>query len=253
MNGIQLFSFEGAQVRTVLVDGDPWWVAADVAAVLELSNLHSSLAQLDEDERSLHTVESGQRSMSVISEPGLYSLILRSRKPQARAFKRWVTHEVIPAIRRTGRYEAQPVQLSNRELALMVIAEADRAEAAEQRAAALEPSARAWDTLADATGDYSLRDAALILNRDPGISTGQNRLLASLRDLGMVDRRGTPYARHADHLRERPTSYRNPHTGEPTLGRPQIRVTVRGLRYLHQRLGGVAPLRFEQVAFDHAR
>lgn len=68
----------------------------------------------------------------------------------------------------------------------------------------------------------------------------------------MVDRRGTPYARHADHLRERPTSYRNPHSGEPTLGRPQIRVTVRGLRYLHGRMGGVAPLRFEQVAFDHA-
>lgn len=52
----------------------------------------------------------------------------------------------------------------------------------------------------------------------------------------MVDRRGTPYARHADHLRERPTSYRNPHSGEPTLGRPQIRVTVRGLRYLHGRI-----------------
>ena len=105
---VERFSFEGAEVRTVIRDGDPWWVAADVASVLGLSNLHSSLAHLDDDERTLHSVESGQRSMSVINESGLYSLILRSRKSEAKAFKRWITREVLPAIRKTGRYEAAP-------------------------------------------------------------------------------------------------------------------------------------------------
>jgi hypothetical protein len=103
---VERFSFEGAEVRTVIRDGEPWWVAADVAAALGLSNLHSSLAHLDDDERTLHGVESGQRSMSVVNESGLYSMILRSRKPEAKAFKRWITREVLPAIRKTGQYLA---------------------------------------------------------------------------------------------------------------------------------------------------
>ena len=108
-------------------------------------------------------------------------------------------------------------------------------ETATARVAELEPAARAWDTLADATGDYSLRDAAHILNRDPAITTGQNRLMAALRDLGMVDRRGIPYAKHSSHLVERAVSYDHPHTGEPML-KTQVRITARGLRYLRDRL-----------------
>lgn len=105
----------------------------------------------------------------------------------------------------------------------------------------LEPAAQAWDVLASAAGDYSLRDAAFILNRDPAISTGQNRLLRSIRDLDMIDRNGVPYAKHATHLVERATSYNHPHTGEAVLSK-QLRVTVQGLRYLHKRLGGEGPL-----------
>lgn len=123
-----------------------------------------------------------------------------------------------------------------------------RAVEAEQQAAALAPSAKAWDTLADVKGDYSLRDAAFILNRDPNISTGQQRLMKTLRALGMLDRLGIPYAKHAAHLTERPRTYDHPQTGEPVLAKPQIRVTVKGLRYLHGKLDGVAPLRFEQLA-----
>lgn len=111
----------------------------------------------------------------------------------------------------------------------------------ESRVKELEPAAQAWDVLASAEGDYSLREAALILNRDRGISTGQNRLLRSIREFDMVDRNGVPYAKHASHLVERATSYIHPHTNEPVLGK-QIRVTVQGLRYLHKRLGGEAPL-----------
>lgn len=167
-----------------------------------------------------------------------------SRKPEIRAA---LNYFAIKTREAEVRASAQVPQLSNRDLALMVIAESDRAEAAERKVKELEPSAQAWDTLAEAKGDFSLRDAAHVLNRDPGIATGQNRLLATLRELGMVDRNGVPYAKHAAHLTERPTSYKHPHTGEPTLGKPQVRITVRGLRYLHQRMGGVAPLRFEQL------
>lgn len=144
---------------------------------------------------------------------------------------------------------AAPVALpSNRELARMVIEEADRADLAEAKVKELEPSAQAWDVLASTNGDFSLRDAAHILNRDPNISTGQQRLMKAIRLLGMIDRNGIPYAKHATHLAERPQTYKHPHTGEETLAKPQIRVTVQGLRYLHKRLGGVAPLRFEQLS-----
>jgi DNA-damage-inducible protein D len=111
----------------------------------------------------------------------------------------------------------------------------------ESKVKELEPAAQAWDVLASASGDYSLRDAAHILNRDPAISTGQNRLLRSIREFDMVDRNGVPYAKHASHLVERATSYNHPHTGEPVLSK-QVRVTVQGLRYLHRRLGGEGAL-----------
>jgi anti-repressor protein len=254
---LQVFAFEGAEVRTVTVDGEPWWVATDATKILGYRSASDATRWLDDDEKGKHSVRTpgGEQSVTVINEPGLYSLILRSKLPQAKAFKRWVTHEVIPAIRKTGRYEAAPpppVQLSNRELARMVIEEADRADLAESRVRELEPSAQAWDVLASASGDFSLRDAAHILNRDPGISTGQQRLMKLIRALGMIDRNGIPYAKHSQHLTERPQTYRHPHTGEETLARPQIRITVPGLRYLHGKLGGVAPLRFEQLPLQEA-
>lgn len=108
MTAVQPFVFPetSQQVRTIIIDGEPWFVATDVAAVLELGNVHSSLSALDDDEKGLHSMETprGQQEFATVSEPGLYSLILRSRKPQAKAFRRWVTHEVLPSIHRTGSY-----------------------------------------------------------------------------------------------------------------------------------------------------
>ncbi|MGC0312283.1 BRO-N domain-containing protein [Kitasatospora acidiphila] len=106
-NPVIPFDFEGQEVRVVTIEGEPWWVAADVCAVLEIRNSRDALRKnLDDDETGVETIYTsvGMRRVSIINEPGLYSLVLRSRKPQARAFKRWLTHEVIPAIRRTGRY-----------------------------------------------------------------------------------------------------------------------------------------------------
>jgi DNA-damage-inducible protein D len=119
-------------------------------------------------------------------------------------------------------------------------------EASKTQVALLEPPAHSWEALAGATGDYSLRDAAQILDRDPAIATGQNRLMRTLRELNWVDSKGIPYQREVDNGRlvARVLPYEHPHTKEPKLT-SQVRVTVKGLHELHRRLGGERPLRFD--------
>ncbi|MCM0083947.1 Bro-N domain-containing protein [Geomonas sp. Red32] len=100
------FQFESQQVRTVMKDGEPWFVAADVCGVLDVSQPHHAVARLDDDEKGsdIITTPGGQQLVNVINESGLYSLILTSRKPEAKRFKKWVTGEVLPTIRKTGSY-----------------------------------------------------------------------------------------------------------------------------------------------------
>ena len=95
-------------VRIVDRGGEPWFVAKDVCAVLEIAKVDSAIRSLDEDEKDTHSMSTlgGDQELSIVSEAGLYSLVLRSRKPEAKAFKRWVTHEVLPSIRKTGAYVA---------------------------------------------------------------------------------------------------------------------------------------------------
>lgn len=152
---VQPFEFPatGQAVRTVLRDdGEPWFVAADVCAVLAIRNNRDALTALDDDEKGVATTDTpgGEQQVSVVNEPGLYSLILRSRKPEAKAFKRWITHDVLPALRKGGTYSVESRELTRRDLARMVIEEADRADQAEQRAAELAPAAAAWDNLGQA-------------------------------------------------------------------------------------------------------
>ena len=104
MNELQIFKSDTfGEVRTVVKDNEPWFVAADVCRALELSNPTMATDRLDEDERSKFNL-GRQGEAVIINEPGLYSLVLGSRKPEARAFKRWITHEVIPSIRKHGAY-----------------------------------------------------------------------------------------------------------------------------------------------------
>ena len=106
-NNLMIFENpEFGAVRSILIDGEPWFVAADVCKALELEKTNRALSRLDDDEKGAHSVSTpgGRQRMSIISESGLYSLILGSRKPEARAFKRWITHEVIPSIRKHGVY-----------------------------------------------------------------------------------------------------------------------------------------------------
>lgn len=106
-NNLMIFENpEFGAVRSILIDSDPWFVAADVCKALELEKTNRALSRLDDDEKGAHSVSTpgGRQRMSIISESGLYSLILGSRKSEARAFKRWITHEVIPSIRKHGAY-----------------------------------------------------------------------------------------------------------------------------------------------------
>lgn len=106
-NNLMIFENpEFGALRSILIDSDPWFVAADVCKALELEKTNRALSRLDDDEKGAHSVSTpgGRQRMSIISESGLYSLILGSRKPEARAFKRWITHEVIPSIRKHGAY-----------------------------------------------------------------------------------------------------------------------------------------------------
>ena len=104
---LQVFSYKGAAVRTVERDGEVWFVAKDVCDILEITNARDAVSELDEDEKNTVAISDGNRgnpNMNIISEPGLYALVLKSRKPEAKAFSRWVRHEVLPSIRRTGSY-----------------------------------------------------------------------------------------------------------------------------------------------------
>ena len=106
MNGLQIFKYNSAEVRTVIKGGEPWWVLKDVCDVLGLTNVGEESKRLDDDElTSIKMISGGQaREMYAVNESGLYNVILRSDKPEAKTFKRWVTHEVLPAIRKHGGY-----------------------------------------------------------------------------------------------------------------------------------------------------
>ena len=134
MNEIQLFeNQEFGAVRAVEQNGEPWFVAADVCRALEHSNVTVALDRLDEDERAKFNL-GRQGDTWCVNEPGLYTLVLGSRKPEAKAFKRWITHEVIPSIRKAGGYTA-----ASKELQAIFMLD-NRTVQHEQRISALEDS-----------------------------------------------------------------------------------------------------------------
>lgn len=108
-NPLQLFQNAGFKVRVLIRDNEPWFVAKDVCDCLELGNVSQTCSRLDDDERGIisNDTPSGKQEMLIVSEPGLYSLIGSSKKQEAKSFKRWVNHEVLPSIRKTGKYDAR--------------------------------------------------------------------------------------------------------------------------------------------------
>jgi prophage antirepressor-like protein len=243
-NDLKVFEYDGwAEIRTVTLDGDPWWVAADVCEVLgtDTSNLSKVL---EEDERRPYSIRTsgGVRQATVISEPGLYSLILRSRKPEAREFKRWITHTVIPAIRKTGGYLTpgvvdadDPDQIASIMEASFKMSQALKAKNARLTAELAEatPKAEFFDHLTSANGSYSMDEAAKILG------TGRIRLYRWLRDNGYCMSRSKgnmPYQQYitADYFDVK-TSIKRYASGEEFVNY-KIRMTAKGLDFFRPKL-----------------
>lgn len=129
MSNITPFKFNSSTVRVITDDnGEPWFVAKEIAAVLGYSDAEAMTRKLDDDEKqNLQIVGFGPRGVTVINEAGLYSCILTSQKEEAKPFKRWVTHDVLPSIRKTGRFEAESPDISQAEHAFKLIPSVVRA------------------------------------------------------------------------------------------------------------------------------
>lgn len=205
---ITVFAFRGQNVRTVIKDGEPWFVAKDVCEVLELTNPTEVVRGLDEDEKmTLNNLEghSGQRGgaqfLNVVNESGLYALIFKSRKPEAKAFRKWVTSEVLPTLRRSGGYIAARAEETPEEIlarALIVAKETiDRVSRKNQKLReeneSMKPKALFADAVSSSQTSILVGELAKLL-RQNGIDIGQNRLFAWLRENGwLIMREGGDY------------------------------------------------------------
>lgn len=249
MSELDLFAFasDGLDISHFgLSDGVAYVVAGPFAKALGYSATAAATRILEDAEKGvqiMHTLGGDQR-VSVIYEDGIWELIFRSTLPSARAIKAQVK-AILRQLRETGVVDTRPPrELTRLELIdLARDAEVGRL-AAEQRVAELEPAASSWGQLAEASGDFSVREAAQILNRDPAIATGQRRLFAYLKAEGWLAPGGLPYQRHVEvgRLALRVGSFEK-NSGESVVTR-QVRVTVKGLHGLHKRLGGTGPLMF---------
>lgn len=200
MNDVTIFrKNEFGAVRAVTLAGEPWFVAADVCRALGLGNSSDVIKRLDEDERTLVSIEGASNGLPVnaVNEPGLYALILGSRKPEAKAFKRWITHEVIPEIRKTGGYIAGQEMMDDDQLlanALMVaqrkIAERNKQlEAANEKIKADAPKVLFAETVEKAETCISIGTLAKILNQ-AGLDIGERRLFERLRNDKWLNSKG---------------------------------------------------------------
>ena len=176
------------QIRVVTTDGDSWFVAKDVCDALGLGRQQDSTRYLDDDEKRecLVNTPSGQQYMVSVSEAGLYSLILRSRKPEAKAFKRWVTHEVLPSIRKSGGYMvAKPEETPEEIMARALLIANETIERQKSQLDSMKPKALFADAVSASKTSILVGDLAKLL-RQNGFEVGQNRLFGILRDQGFL-------------------------------------------------------------------
>lgn len=204
-NQLQVFDFEGSNVRTVNIDGNPYFVGKDVATILGYKNTKDALLKHvdDEDKLGSQIATSGQsREMKVINESGLYSLILSSKLPSAKKFKRWVTSEVLPAIRKHGAYmtneKIEEVLLNPDtiiKLATELKTERERRSIAEQRVNELTPKASYYDLVLSNESLVTITQIA----KDYGMS-GQ-AMNHKLHDLGVIYKQGNTWLLYSKYQR----------------------------------------------------
>ena len=203
MTGLQIFqNGKFRQVRVVERGGILWFVARDVCACLGIGNTGDVIAALDDDEKGIDSIDTpgGRQEMSTVSEPGLYSLILRSRKPEAKRFRRWITHEVLPSIRRTGGYGA-PALPNFRNPAEAARAWADKEEqrlleeqkrlALEQKMEEVRPKVVFAESIEVAKTSILVGEMAKLIKQATGYDIGQNRFFEWLRNRGYLHKDGS--------------------------------------------------------------
>lgn len=245
MGDIQLFDNEEfGKIRAMLDEnGEPMFVAKDVCECLGLARQQDSTRYLDKDEKGeclVHT-PSGDQRMVCVTEPGFYKLVMRSRKPEAKAFKRWVTHEVLPVLRRSGGYIAGQESMSGAELAkagyewlMGQVAEKDR------QIAEMRPKAMFADAVGASDGTCLVGELAKMI-RQNGVPMGQNRLFELLRQDGYLGKTGSnrnvPTQRSMEMglFRIKETSVVHS-DGHVTLNRTP-KATGKGQRYFIERYG----------------
>lgn len=195
MNQLQVFNFSNRDVRVVMKDGQPWWIAKDVCDVLEISNPTQALSRLDEDERSMFNI-GRQGETNIVNEPGLYSLILGSRKSEAKQFKRWVVHEVLPSIRKHGMYATDDL-LNNPDLLIAagqkLKEEQETRRRLEAKIEADRPKVLFADAVSASNTSILIGELAKLLKQN-GIDIGGTRLFAVLREGGyLIKRQGSDW------------------------------------------------------------
>ncbi len=201
-NSPTVFTFDKMDVRVIRKDGEPWFVASDVCAALTIADASMAVARLDDDEKGTSSVGTlgGEQAMMIISESGLYSLILTSRKSAAKRFKKWVTSEVLPSIRKTGTYtvgQPQPAFQVPATLSAALRLAAEQAEQIEQQQAALAiaaPKAQALDRIAQADGEKCITDAAKAMQMPP------RKLFTWIGKNGWIFRRGNKWVAYQNKI-----------------------------------------------------
>lgn len=252
-NEIRKFDFRGAALRTLTDEAwEPWFVAKDVCDILgtDTRDLHKIL-ESDEitNVDSIHIAQNGGKAPLIISEPGLYRLVMKSRKPEAKEFQRWVTHEVLPQIRRTGGYIPASDTDSDEDIMARAVLVAQKTierknqqlQAKDAQIKVLEPKARFADAVAASDGTCLVGELAKML-RQNGMDIGQNRLFRLLQADGYLGKSGSnrnvPTQRAMDlglfRIKETTVTHADGHT---TVSRTP-KVTGKGQRYFIDRYWG---------------
>lgn len=200
MNELQVFkNQEFGSVRTLVINSEPWFVGKDVAEALGYKNTKDALAKhVDSEDKEILKSQNAtlenipNRGVTVVNESGLYSLVLSSKLPSAKKFKRWVTSEVLPALRKTGKYQVK--ELSGQELMAKALIEAQSVLAAkDKQIEEMKPKVVFADAVATSHTSILVGELAKILKQN-GIDMGQKRLFAWLREKGyLIKRQGTDY------------------------------------------------------------
>lgn len=237
MNELQLFNFENHEVRSLLINSEPWFVGKDVADVLGYKNQNDALSKHvdgeDKDTIAIRDSIGRNRNTPIINESGLYSLVLSSKLPSAKKFKRWVTSEVLPALRKTGQYQVK--ELSGQELMAKALIEAQSVLAAkDKQIEEMKPKVVFADAVSASKGSISVGSLAKLLAQN-GIAIGQNRLFAWLRDNNFLIKDGksknVATQRYIDQGLFELKANVTFENGETKTHKPTTMVTGKGQRY----------------------